>query len=127
MSGSAIRKAMVDLRRVKRARPPRRVVGAACPAAGMTAAKAWPSGTHVAFELPRGPVDRLRDRHAALRALGDQLGLDALHVHLVGDVGRGRRAGYRQRLVVLGRVMEHRTLRRLHLLPDLEVALAGEG
>src|SRR3954469_22220501 len=27
MSGSAIRKAMVDLRRVKRARPPRRVVG----------------------------------------------------------------------------------------------------
>src|SRR2546426_1107559 len=126
MSGSAIRKAMVDLCRARR-RPDLRRRGTGILAAWTTLLLAMANlGARVPLELRGGPADGLVDRIAALRAARDHLRVDRLHVHLLRDVGRGWRARHPDHLVGARRVVVHRALRRLDLLPDLEVARALE-
>src|SRR5437867_8807337 len=91
MSGSAIRKAMVDLCRARR-RPDLRRRGTLSRAAWTTPLAMARLGAHVALELRGSPADRLVDRIAALRAARDHLRVDRLHVHLLRDAGRSRRA-----------------------------------
>src|SRR5436853_6206662 len=124
MSGSAIRKAMVDLCRARR-RPDLRRRGTLSRAAWTTPLAMARLGAHVALELRGGPADRLVDRIAALRAARDHLRVDRLHVHLLRDAGRGRRARHPGHLGAR-RVVIYRALRRLDQLPDLEVAHALE-
>src|SRR5437870_3289433 len=116
MSGSAIRKAMVDLCRARR-RPDLRRRGTLSRAAWTTPLAMARLGAHVALELRGGPADRLVDRIAALRAARDHLRVDRLHVHLLRDAGRSRRARHPGHLGAR-RVVIHRALRRLDLLPD---------
>src|SRR5436853_6432263 len=126
MSGSAIRKAMVALCRARR-RPDLRRRGTGILAAWTTLLLAMANlGARVPLELRGGPADGLVDRIAALRAARDHLRVDRLHVHLLRDVGRGWRARHPDHLVGARRVVVHRALRRLDLLPDLEVAHALE-
>src|SRR5438046_4687968 len=122
MSGSAIRKAMVDLCRARR-RPDLRRRGTLSPAAWTTPLAMARLGAHVALELRGGPADRLVDRIAALRAARNHLRVDRLHVHLLRAAGRSRRARPPGHLGTPPVVM-HRGLRRLDLLPDLEGAQA---
>src|SRR3954470_15212283 len=89
MSGSVSRNAVVDLRRARRRRPPRRT--ATC-ARGRTAAITGLRAL-VTLELGRGPAEHLVHRLAALRVLGDHLGHDRLRVHLLCDRGGGPRGG----------------------------------
>src|SRR5256886_1309673 len=124
MSGSATRKAMVDLCRARR-RPDLRRRGTLSRAALTTPLAMARLGAHVALELRGGPADRLVDRIAALRAARDHLRVDRLHVHLLRDAGRSRRARHPGHLGARLAVI-HRALRRLDLLPDLELAPALE-
>src|SRR5207245_9793155 len=116
MSGSAIRKAMVDWCRARR-RPALRRRRTLSRAAWTTPLAMARVGAHVALELRGGPADRLVDRIAALRAARDHLRVDRLHVHLLRDAGRSRRARHPGHLGAR-RVVMRRTLRRLDLRPD---------
>src|SRR3989442_6312611 len=120
MSGSAIRNAMVDLCRARR-RPDLRRRGTLSRAAWTTPLAMARLGAHVALELRGGPADGLVDRIAALRAARDHLRVDRLHVHLLRDVGRSRRARHPYHLVGARRLVVYRALRRLDPLPDPEV------
>src|SRR5437879_11038055 len=97
MSGSAIRKAMVDLCRARR-RPDLRRCGTLSRAAWTTPFAMARLGAHVALELRGGPADRLVDPIAPLRAARDHLRVDRLHVHRLRDADRSphpRQPGHR--------------------------------
>ena len=115
---------MVDLRRARRRRPPRRA--AICGTCWITAAIAVGPCARVAFQFGSGPAHHLGDRLPALRALGDHLGHDRLDVHLLRDAGGRRREGHPGHLVLARRVVIHGTFGRLDLLPDLEIPHALE-
>src|ERR1051325_169922 len=126
ISGSVIMKAMVDLRRAKRRRPP--CLRTATRSTGITAATGYErvSGPLIPLELRGGPVDGLGDRVAARGAAGDHLGHDGLRVHLLRDARGRRRARDPGGLVLARRIVIHGADRRLDLFPDLEVAHALE-
>src|SRR5713226_7973094 len=119
-------KRSIDLLRLARCRPDLRRRGTCSRAAWMTPLAMARLRAHVALEFRGGPADRLVDRIAALRAARDHLRVDRLHVHLLRDAGRSRRARHPGHLAGARRVVIHRALRRLDLLPDPEVAHALE-
>ena len=103
-------------------RPCHRGSRQASPSRSLRTAARWTfaSGPHEAFDLALGPGQRLFHR-LALQVAHGHLGHDALRVDLHGDLGRRRRRGDRQDLVVVRvRVVVERALRRPFLGPGLE-------
>src|SRR4051795_13582738 len=85
------------------------------------------SGAHIAFKLALAERNRVVDRAALLRALGDHLAHDALSVHLDPDLRRGRMAGNRHDDIAAWREIIKRTLGRSGFLPDVDIGHVGEG
>src|ERR1700732_153936 len=77
---------------------------------------------HEAFELGFGEGDRLVDRFAGLRALGNHLADRALCEHLRADPRRRRIAGKQGGHITARRIVVKRSLRRSLIFPGLEVA-----
>src|SRR5450759_2819486 len=150
ISGSAMTKAIVDLRRTNffivmrrragdgpvrltasaiRSRSQGCALNTSALSGGAVSARRLPlrsltlavSDAHETFEFRGGPADRFVDRLAALGALGDHLGHGRLIVHLVGDPHRCGRSGDRDDLILPRRIVVYGPLGGAFLRPGLEV------
>src|SRR5438046_2142259 len=77
--------------------------------------------SHEAFQLGGGPIHRLLDRFAALRAMGDHLGHGRLYEDLVADPRRRGCPRDRGDHVAARRIVVESALGRPLLLPSLEI------